>query len=219
MTFVPLEAIRFKEGILSNLTTEKRTLLGRIYRHPDALEPYYHNLLCSQRVKEALDILMNNHSEYRFLQSIPENVDNTSLTLQEFLNITQTTDAEKETINNNSNKQLSQLKTLAEFEEVWKLLRGQNDPADREDTLLLENTNSKDHDYNNEFLIHWQAKVPMVVFMHDSIPVEASAFPYIFYKGAEGTFGNPDSKHGQLTFADYVKFRILSLHGCLNIDP
>lgn len=58
----------------------------------------------------------------------------------------------------------------------------------------------------------------MVVYLHDTIPVEATAFPYIFWRGVEGTFGNPDFKVGMLTFADYVKLRSLSLSGVTNLD-
>lgn len=47
--FVPLEPSRFKEGVYENLIRRQRILLGRVFRHPNALRSYYSNMVSSQR--------------------------------------------------------------------------------------------------------------------------------------------------------------------------
>lgn len=179
VTFVTLEATRFEDGVLRKLTGEKRTLLGRIFRHPEALQPYYHDLLSSERfalrysarkikifiliekliiiahsltlmrniyfvfltlrVKEALDILRDNHSEYRFLRNCSDDVIRDTLTVNEFLTTSRSWDPENDAISRN--RLLSKVQSLAEFEDLWRQLRGQGDVADSEDILLVETTN------------------------------------------------------------------------------
>lgn len=216
VTFVPLEAQRFQEGVVKNTLEEKRTLLGRIYRHPEAIEPFYHELLSTERLKDALDILKDNHSEYRFLNFPSDSLPVSTLNSDEFLAASRSIDPQQHPAYRN--KLLSKVKSFDEFEQIWKVLRDQHDAADREDILLIETANTEEHDYESSFLVNWKAKLPMVVFLHDTLPVEATAFPYIFWKGAEGTFGSPDTKTGLLTWADYVKLRALCVTGVVNLD-
>lgn len=49
VTFVPLERARFTEDILEKTLNKKRVFLGCIYRHPEALSPYYSNYISGIR--------------------------------------------------------------------------------------------------------------------------------------------------------------------------
>lgn len=105
-----------------------------------------------------------------------------------------------------SNKDLKSATTLTELEAIYKALRGQGDAADNDDVMLIE-TAEVDYQYSKQFLIDWRAKTAMVCFIGDRIPVESLAFPYIFWRGGDGTFGNNKNITLLMSFAEYVKIR------------
>lgn len=162
------------------------------------------------RVESALNCLMHSHPHYINLRNEKYNADNINL---EELNLIITKELLFQHLKN-----AEDIKTV---ENIYTALRGLGDIADNEDMLLIEvNHGENDYlteNYNSDTVSKWQAKSPMTVFMSSKLPVECLAFPYIFWKGEAGTYGNPDEKSNNMYFTDYVRIRTNSYDGITNL--
>ena len=142
VTFVPIDLDRFKAGILDQVMENKRINLGRVFRHPNALdcEPYYQDFVSPMRysyivllysdnnyfsfcrIKAALDVLVQNHGAYGDVADLAvddnEGVSLLELTMSEDVNI---------------NAQLGSVDNLQELEKIFKALWCKKDKADEED--------------------------------------------------------------------------------------
>lgn len=158
-----------------------------------------HNVSFVVRSTSALDILVQHHDTYMTLMELnPDLLGEIAGTVEEF--------AGSENVDRNA--QLHEAENLQDLQRVFRTLWNNNDVADREDVLLMD-VHADDHYHHSSFLIDWRAKKPMgkcvvlllcclkcviilvaVCFIDDKIPVESLAFPYLFWKGASGTYGH-----------------------------